>query len=72
MYRYNLIRTINIVEDLGYEVIPFKVDKKYKASIFFREKHYLDGVLLFESHFECLKESYYKLYLKLNKENLIN
>ena len=57
-----LINVINILEDKGYLVISNKKNDKYKSIIFFNDKLFKSGVLEYDTHLDCLYETYMKLY----------
>jgi len=57
-----LINVINILEDKGYLVISNKENDKYKSIIFFNDKLFKTGVLEYDTHLDCLYETYMKLY----------
>lgn len=57
-----LINIINIIEDKGYLVITNKNKDKFTSIIFFNDKLFKTGVLLYETHLDCIYETYMKLY----------
>ena len=46
----------------GYLVISNKKNGKYKSIIFFNDKIFKSGVLEYDTHLDCLYETYMKLY----------
>jgi len=58
----SLIDAINYCDEKGYDIIPFEAAKKYRCMIFLNDVFVREGKNEFLTWFECLKESYYKLY----------
>ena len=61
-FRPPLIKIINIIEEKGYYVVPNKIKDKYIANIYFNGELLKKGTIIYETHLDCLKASYEKLY----------